>query len=365
MATLLRKRFLPFLNTLRSGCGSAIDQVTGALQLLDSRGDPGQNSTEMNTKHILKRSHGTATSCCSQVDRRGFIQKSTVVLGGIAASSLFDRSPLIYASQPGDRIKKAVGWGMIRENLSVEDKFRLAKDVGFEGVEVSRHMSQDSAVEPQALARASEKVGIPIHGVVNGSHPDLQAAIDEAAVYGATTVLHVARTDPAGSYMENYRQTQDLIRGAIPYAEKKQIKILVENVWATFLIEPLTMARYIDELGSPFVKAYFDVGNVMRWGYPQHWIEVLGNRIDKIHIKEYSLKKAMAEGMAKGFDVPLGEGDIDWKRVRDQLRSIQFRSWATVEMRGGDRQALADMASRMDRVLTGEVAGVSSGQQAL
>jgi hypothetical protein len=65
----------------------------------------------MNTKHILKRSHGTATSCCSQVDRRGFIQKSTVVLGGIAASSLFDRSPLIYASQPGDRIKKAVGCG--------------------------------------------------------------------------------------------------------------------------------------------------------------------------------------------------------------------------------------------------------------
>ena len=308
----------------------------------------------MNMDHTGKTSQPTERSSYSNVDRRGFIQKTAIALGSVAASSLFERSSFIHGSQPGDRIKKAVGWGMIVENLSVEDKLRLAKDVGFEGVEVSRHTSQENAIEPQVLARAAEKVGIPIHGVVNGSHPDLQAAIDEAGIYSATTVLHVARTDPASSYMENYRRTQDLIRGAIPYAEKKRVKILVENVWATFLIEPLTMARYIDELGSPLVRAYFDIGNVMRWGFPQHWIEVLGNRIDKIHIKEYSLKIGMATGMGKGFDVPLGDGDIDWKRVREQLKSIQFRSWATIEMRGGDRQALADMSSRMDRILKEE-----------
>jgi L-ribulose-5-phosphate 3-epimerase len=85
-------------------------------------------------------------------------------------------------------------------------------------------------------------VGIPIHGVSNGGHPDLEAAIDDAATYGVTTVLHVARADSEAPYMENYRQTQELIRAAIPRAEKKRIKILVENVWATFLIEPLTMA---------------------------------------------------------------------------------------------------------------------------
>jgi L-ribulose-5-phosphate 3-epimerase len=294
-----------------------------------------------------------ATGSHTQVDRRGFIRRSGALLGGIAVSSLSSHSSLAQAAQTGDRAKKAVGWGMIVENLSVEDKLRLVKDVGFEGVEVSRHASEQSSVEPQVLARASEKVGIPIHGVSNGSHPDLEAAIDEAAMYGATTVLHVVRTDREGSYIENYRRTQQLVRAAIPHAEKKRIKILIENVWATFLIEPLTMARYIDEVGSPFVKSYFDVGNVMRWGFPHHWIEVLGNRIDKIHLKEYSLKAAMSEGMSKGFDVPLGEGDIDWKRVRDQLKSIQFRSWATIEVRGGDRQALADMSARMDRVLNG------------
>jgi hexulose-6-phosphate isomerase len=99
------------------------------------------------------------------------------------------------------------------------------------------------------------------------------------------------------------------------------------------------------------VRAYFDVGNVMRWGWPQQWIEVLGKRIDKIHIKEYSLKVAMTEGMGKGFDFPIGQGDINWQRVREELKKIDFQGWATAEVRGGDRQKLADISTQMDRVL--------------
>jgi L-ribulose-5-phosphate 3-epimerase len=282
-----------------------------------------------------------------KLNRRQFIQAGGVLIAAAAAPA---PAKSVSAQEPIGRIMKAVGWGMIERSLPVEDRFRLAKDVGFAGVEVTRH-SREEGPEPAVLARASEKIGIPIHGVVNGTHPDLEAAIDDAETYGATTVLHVARTDPEVSYMENYRRTQALIRAAIPRAEKKKIKILVENVWATFLIEPLTMARYIDELGSPWVKAYFDVGNVMRWGYPQHWIEVLGKRIDKIHIKEYSLKVAMNEGMVKGFDFPVGQGDINWGRVREELKKIGFKDWATAEVSGGDRQKLADISAQMDRVL--------------
>jgi hexulose-6-phosphate isomerase len=282
-----------------------------------------------------------------KIDRRQFIQASGLFVAGAAAPALVERAS---AEESGTRIKKAVGWDMIDRTLSVEDRFRLAKEVGFEGVEVSRH-SREEQIDPRVLARAGEKAGIPIHGVSNGSHPDLQAAIDEAEIYGATTVLHVVRADADAPYLENYRRTQELIRAAIPHAEKKRVKILVENVWATFLIEPLTMARYVDELGSPWVRAYFDVGNVMRWGWPQQWIEVLGKRIDKIHIKEYSLKVAMKEGMGKGFDFPIGQGDINWKRVREELQKIQFRDWATAEVPGGDRQRLADISAQMDRVL--------------
>ena len=283
----------------------------------------------------------------NKIDRRRFLQASGLIVAGAAATATAGRA---LAQEAGGRIRKAVGWGMIERTLPVEDRFRLAKDVGFEGVEVSRHTKED-ATEPQILARTSEKVGIPIHGVSNGSHPDLEAAIDEAAIYGATTVLHVVRADPEAPYMDNYRRTQELIRTAIPHAEKKRVKILIENVWATFLIEPLTTARYIDELGSPWVRAYFDVGNVMRWGWPQQWIEVLGKRIDKIHIKEYSLKVAMKEGMGKGFDFPIGQGDINWRRVREELKKIDFQGWATAEVRGGDRQKLADISTQMDRVL--------------
>ena len=224
-------------------------------------------------------------------------------------------------------------------------------DVGFEGIEVNSQLLKPGSVDPKELARASEKIGIPVHGVSGASHGDLRSILDEAAIYGASSVLHVVRADPQGSYLENYRRSQQAIREAIPHAERKGIPILIENVWATFLIEPLTMARYIDELDSPFVKSYFDVGNVMRWGVPQQWIEVLGKRISKIHVKEFSLKTAMAEGMSKAFNFPMGQGDIDWKRVLEELRKIDFQSWATAEVRGGDRKRLAEISEEMDKIL--------------
>jgi hexulose-6-phosphate isomerase len=286
-----------------------------------------------------------------QIQRRRFLQLGGLAVTGTAISSLVGLGDVARAAAPGDRIKRAVGWEMIEEKLSVEDKFRLAKDVGFEGVEVSSGARKAAGIEPREFARASQKVGLPIHGVVGVGAGGLDAVLDEAALYGATSLLYVVRADPKGSFMENYRRSQEVIRAALPQAEKRGIPILVENVWATFLIEPLTMARYIDELNSPYVKSYFDIGNVMRWGVPQHWIEVLGKRIGKVHVKEYSMKIAMNEGMAKGFNVPIGQGDIDWKRVREELRKIEFHGWATAEVRGGDRQRLAQIFAEMSKVL--------------
>jgi L-ribulose-5-phosphate 3-epimerase len=287
----------------------------------------------------------------SPIWRRRFLQIGGLALTDAVLSRFSDSSPQLAAAEAGNRIKKAVGWDMIQENLSCEDKFRLVKEVGFEGVEVNSRRLRSDGVEPKDLARASERTGVPIHGVSGASHKDLKGILDEAAVYGASSILHVVVTDPNASYFEQYRRTQQAIREAIPRAEKHRIPILVENVWATFLIEPLTMARYIDELNSPFVKAYFDVGNVMRWGVPQQWIEVLGKRIGKIHVKEYSLKTAMNQGMIKAFDFPMGQGDIDWKRVREQLAKISFHGWATAEVGGGDRRRLAEISSEMNTIL--------------
>ncbi len=288
----------------------------------------------------------------SQIDRRRFLHASGFVVAGMALPALSGHPRPVHAGESGSRFKKALGYTMIQGDLSVEDKLRMVKDVGFEGVEAPTSLLKRNSPEPRVLARASEKTGVRVHGVVNSSNADLKAAIDEAVLYGATSVLHVARADPEGSFMANYRKTQETIRKAAPYAEKKRITIAIENVWATFLIEPLTMARYIDEIDSPYVKAYFDVGNVVRGGgWPQHWIEVLGKRIVKIHIKEYNLKVAMNEGMRKGFAFPLGEGSIEWDKVRNELAKIDYRGWATAEVAGGNRQRLAEISQQMDRVL--------------
>lgn len=287
----------------------------------------------------------------SNIDRRCFLQISGCCLSGMAMTAFLSQPSTANVEQSEGRIRKAVGFTMIQEDLSVEDKLKLVKEVGFEGIETPTQLLKKKTPEPRILARASEKVGIPVHGVVNSSHADLKGAIDEAALYGATSVLHVVRPNPEGSFMENYRRTQATIREAIPHAEKKRIHILIENVWSTFLIEPLTMARYIDELDSPYVKAYFDVGNVVRWGWPQHWIEVLGKRIVKIHIKEYNLNVAMDEGMRKGFAFPLGQGSINWERVRGELTKIGYLGWATAEVNGGDRLRLAEISRQMDQVL--------------
>lgn len=279
------------------------------------------------------------------MDRRSFLQASSA----IAATCLAGHSA--NAGQFTGKITKAVKFHMVTGSASVEDKFRLVKDLGFDGIETRVKLGADNAAEVKSYAAAREKTGLPIHGVIHSSNPDLIGAIDQAKFLGANSVLHVVRYDKSVSYMQNYRDRQEIIRKAIDHAEKQQVMILLENVWATFLIEPLGMARFIDELDSPMVAAYFDVGNVVRWGWPEHWIEILGDRIKKLDIKEYDLNVAMNDGMRKAFAKPLGEGSIDWAKVRQQLAALKYKGWATAEVPGGDRTRLAEIAGEMDRVL--------------
>lgn len=286
----------------------------------------------------------------SSINRRQFVTSSGLLLAGAAWPTIINRPSAARGGELTGRLRKAAGLGMVTGSMPVADKLRILNDAGFEGVEVPTR-SRDASIDPRALARASEKVGLPVHGVVNASHPDLRAAIDEATLYGATSVLHVVPADPNAPFWPHYHKTQETVRRAIAHAEKKQVYILIENVWATFLIDPVIMARYLDELDSPQVRSYFDIGNVVRWGWPQQWIEVLGQRIVKLHAKEYDLKIAMNRGMAKAFDTSLGKGSIDWPRVRQALKAIDYHGWVTAEVRGGDRQRLAEIARQMDQVL--------------
>ncbi len=280
----------------------------------------------------------------TRLDRRNFLQ-TTAALGAAAASATATRT---MAGTFTGKIKKAVKYHMITDPISVTDKLKMLKDVGFEGVEPR---TSDAVMHREALLKASQVTGIKIHGIVNSANPDIKTAVDIAKELGATSVLVVVPSDPKGSYLKNYADRQEIIRRAIPHAEKQGIKLLIENVWASFLNEPLSMARFVDELQSPMVGVYFDVGNNIRWGYAGHWIEVLNKRIGKLDIKEYSRTLQNEKGLRAGFDVKIGEGSVDWGRVRDELGKIEYTGWATAEVKGGDRRRLQDIATRMNKVL--------------
>jgi hexulose-6-phosphate isomerase len=282
-------------------------------------------------------------------NRRRMLQQTAACGASLLAATPWLAHPLQAQDSPANgRIKKGLKYTMIGEKLSITDKFKLAKDLGFEGLEVRVHSNDDR----REYLRARESTGLPIHGVLNSSDPDLRGAIDFARYLGATSVLYVAgRVNQKTAYDENYRTTQKILRDAAPYAEKHQVQVLVENVWNEFLLSPLEMARYLDEIKSPWVAAYFDIGNVMRFGWPEQWIRILGKRIVKVDVKEFSRQRYVEEESWKGFDVPLGEGDVDWAAVRGGLQMIDFQGWATAEIKGGDRARLTDISARMDRVL--------------
>lgn len=300
------------------------------------------------------------------MQRRTFLKNSiaaSAVVGGLGITDAFG-NPVKPTVQP-PMTKKSLKWGMVKgDNLSVMDKFKLVKEVGFDGIE----LDSPNKLDLKEVLAARDKTGLEIPGVVNSVHwkspisdPDPKVreactqsmiqAINDCKAYGGTTVLLVPGVvNEKVSYKDAYERSQAEIRKMIPVAEKTGIKIALENVWNSFLISPVEAARYVDEINHPLVGWYFDVGNILRYGWPTHWIEVLGKRIMKLDIKEFSLKKMQEEGLWKGFGVELMEGDCNWPEVNKALIKIGYSGWASAEVNGGDRERLEFLAKKMDAI---------------
>lgn len=284
--------------------------------------------------------------------RRDFLKQTGLASVGIAALSQTMGAVTLGAvetKQP--RFKKAVKYHMITDkSLSIGEKFHLLKEIGFDGVEL--RTKDPDAKHLDELLKARDEANLPIHGVVNSNSPDIKTAIDLSKTLGGTSVLVVAgRVTKDISYDANYREWSDRLKENAPYAEEQGIQLLVENVWNNFLLSPLEMARFIDEIESPNVGVYFDIGNVVRFGYPDQWVRILGDRIGKLDVKEYSRQLQQDEGLWKGFNVEIGDGDSDYPAVVDALEEINFTGWATAEVKGGGRERLQEIAQRMNRSL--------------
>ena len=137
----------------------------------------------------------------------------------------------------------------------------------------------------------------------------------------------------------------------LPLARELKVIIAVEEVWNKFLLSPLEFARYVDEFESPWLRAYFDVGNVVFYGYPQDWIRTLGERIVKVHLKDFNFDRPNGRFAWKN----LGEGDIDWPEVQRALPRSTTRGFVTTEVAGGDAAYLqGSCRTRVDRFLAGQ-----------
>lgn len=291
-------------------------------------------------------------------DRRQFFKFTGV---GLAALGLTTSGRAVLEAAPPKRgLKKAVKYGMIQvPNASIEDRLNLVKELGFQGVE----MDSPSDVDFVEAAKASEKTGIHIHGIIDSKHwdirlsdPDpavrakgleiLKQALRDAKVVGADTVLLVpgkVSNPDTENFDQCYSRSQEQVRKAIPLAEELNVKIAVEVVWNDFITTPQQFVQYIDDFKNPMVGGYFDCSNMIKYGVPPaDWIRALGKRMLKFDLKGYSHEKEW---------VPIGEGDEDWPAILEALDEVGYRGWATAEVGGGGREHLHDVAARMNRCL--------------
>ncbi len=283
--------------------------------------------------------------------RRKFLSTTALLSAGAFAGAT-------SAAVETGKIKKSILISMLPKELPYLDQFKLAVDIGFHEMEVRTVDSEDESVK---IKKAADQAGLRIHSVMNQAHwryplssPDpkevqtsmrgMELSLNQAKLYGADAVLLVPAVVRADTtYEQAWERSQKKIRELLPLAEKTGVIIAVEEVWNKFLLTARDFVQYIDEFDSPLVQAYVDVGNMVHYGVPQHWIRQVGKRIAKVHLKDYVRQ-------TRQF-VNLGDGDVDWEEVRKSLAGAGFTGNATVELKGGDRAYLTDVSQRVDKLL--------------
>src|SRR6059036_2970893 len=292
------------------------------------------------------------------MNRRSFLK--------IAAASTAATAFLPSASAASHRkLRKAIMHSTIGVQGSVLEKYRVMKEAGFEGVEPMGAMNRDevlAALKETGLQAAS--VCDHIHWVKTLSAPDeatrkigfdgLVLSLHDARAYGAGSVLLVPGVARDGvSYEQCWERSIVEIKKAISVAKELGVKISIENVGNNFITTPEQALGYLDAINSEWVGWHFDIGNVGRnYGPAARWIQVLGKRIVRIHVKDFSAKPAAA-GARAGARPKLLDGDTNWPAVMAALDRAGYQGWTISEQpanQAADVETARDLAQRMDRI---------------
>jgi len=292
------------------------------------------------------------------------------------------------------KIKKGINIWSFPIGMSIADSMELAKKAGFEGIELalaakgflSMESNENEVLE---YKKKADEIGIEINSLATGLYWQysltsnkedirekakavVRKQLDFAALLGSDTALIMPgsvgcdfKPDeivPDAKNIEYYVGSEIIdydvawnrsissLKELAPYAQKKGVYIGIENVWNKFLLSPLEMRNFIDEVGSPWVQAFLDVGNMVIFGYPQHWIKILGNRIKKVHFKDFRRSIPTKDGF-----LDLLAGDVDWYEVIKAFNKIEYEGWANAEMcpiyRFYSDQIIYNTSASMDRIL--------------
>jgi L-ribulose-5-phosphate 3-epimerase len=254
-------------------------------------------------------------------------------------------------------MKKSISTWSFPGKYSLEEKLRLACEAGFEGFEIDLSdegpLTLNSSAKEIAEVRAqAEQSGVPLSGLATGLYWSANAASADPAIRSRAAailkkqieVAHALALDailvvPATvgadfipscevvPYDTAWERATEFVGAALPEAKQAGVKICIENVWNKFLLSPLEMRQFITQFQSEWVGVYFDVGNALATGYPEHWIQILGSQIGRVHLKDYR----RAVGSVDGF-VEILSGDVNWPAVMGALRASGYQGWVTAEM---------------------------------
>jgi len=293
------------------------------------------------------------------LSRRKFVM---LAAAASVSSPILTRGAESQSGYLNGRLYKTLKIGMVRTGNSLEEKFAIAKEAGFHGIELNC-----PGINVEEVQAAIKATGLPVDGSVNAGHwsvrhtdadagvrakalASLQEALRQTHAVGGNSVLLVVGRGSDGPEEEIWKRSIENISKAIPLAAELGIHIAIENVWNQFCYDhdgDHTQAadkfvKYVDEFHSPWIGMQFDIGNHWKYGSMGDWIRQLDKRIVKLDLK----------GFSREMDkfTKIGEGDLDWADVRKALAEIKYSGWAAAEVGGGDLERLKEVSANMDRV---------------
>lgn len=256
---------------------------------------------------------------------------------------------------------KSISQWAFPAEMSIEEMMQTAKDLGYDAFEPA--VMLDGPLSPQssdrdfmAVKEAAQRIGIRLAALASNiswrvsptaNDPMVREQaylyavrqLQAAQILGVGAILFVpGLVGPEGDgivdYADAWQRAVDMLRRLEPVARECGVVIGVENVWNNLILSPKDMLAMLDEVNSPWVQCYLDVGNVIRTGWAQSWVKMLAGRIVRVHVKDYD----RANGTINGF-CPMLTGDVDYPAVMAELRRA-----------GYDLDLTAEVASGMDSI---------------